>query len=533
MGNKLKEFFIKDKFLLFIISGILINIFCFCIASCDPLIVHAASDVSSRNFPYIVPQWVNANSCVSDYMFSLAEERYISDVRNYFRYQGDLSYLVYLVSGPSQYNIQQIFFITNPTVNLSVIDSFDYSNNVLSVNSNNVQIIAVNFDISTGRVVGDAINLGNNVNLLGNYSTTAVSTGNVTPYYPFKMVGVDEIFSSNDVLIFSNNVPVVVPDAGHAQNPMDNIPTFVPPLGMHPQSAPTVPSYTFPSIQTAPTFDPSSPVQSVWDYIKWGFTFLGTLLQGIIQNIIDWFTFIGELIVWLYEQLWNYITFFIDWLYRIFEYLFSPLYNFLKALFHEGDETVSIGDLLFDIYSRLDSFTGSYFPSISEFFDDVIEQIELVIAAIDNLRIAFTTDSNPSIIVQGFTSTYLGRLLNAIKTLGTGLVSIFTDITAPDVLSFTINFSDAPAPFNNIEILSFNFGWYNNIRDIVVPIIVTCIYVGFGFNLFFKIPGIISGMPGSPLVTFDTQPVPTIDPPYPGQKRIGNPGTAGKGFYMK
>lgn len=200
----------------------------------------------------------------------------------------------------------------------------------------------------------------------------SISNGGNTIYSP--LVLQSSSYNSNvswvsnfDVLDTSGNVllflvpPVTVPDTGHAEDPMDNIPSFVPPIGMHPSQAPTVPSYTFPSLSTKPTWDTDHPFDSLFNLIDWGFDFSYDLLTGILQNIIDWATFFGNLIVWIYEQIWNYITFFIGWLYRIFEYLFSPIYNFLKALFHDGDDVISLADLLYNLYVRFDSFASSIF----------------------------------------------------------------------------------------------------------------------------------------------------------------------------
>lgn len=313
----------------------------------------------------------------------------------------------------------------------------------------------------------------------------------------------DDFYNTvNTVLVFQE-APFVVPGVGHAQDPMNNIPTFVPPLGMHPQSPPSVPSYTFPSLATKPVWDSSHPFDSLFAIVLWGFDFSYDLLTGILQNIIDWATFLGNLIVWLYEQLWNYITFFIDWLYRIFEYLFSPIYNFLKSLFHDGDEVLSISDLVYDFIQRFEYFRSNIFQNswFTQFWNNFSSNLEDKLTRFGNLITVFA-----SIVALGkdpttheFSIPYLTRVL-FVPDLNSFIQVIIAhdefniiDLAQAVILSSHFIFEDlvnvVPSPtfhvptliYHGQEIGNFDidFSWYLDYKIYVDSIISGFLIIGW------------------------------------------------------
>ena len=254
---------------------------------------HCAS-ASNTEIPYIVPNWRNANSCIPDEAIQSAEIRYINDVRNYFGYSGELSYIAFvtdgLINGGTMY---QIYFITNPTIPDNYIDNYDYYNGYIHVNCNNIQLIACNVRVSDFVCVGDAINLGASVDLCGHSATTTLGGGNLTPRYPFYMVGTDNILSANDKVMFTNIAPMVIP-TGHATPPDEFDEPIYPTGATIPSHVPhlTINNYTWTTTPTPDFSTLESTAESIYHFLQW----LGTNLMGALTNIVNNIANIGEFI---------------------------------------------------------------------------------------------------------------------------------------------------------------------------------------------------------------------------------------------
>lgn len=527
MKDKIKEFFIKDKFYAVILAGIIINILCFCVFSCNPLVVHAASE--QTYYPIIQ----NANNSIPNNVLTWFQQNQYQSGCHFVIYgpyssgtiSGSPYYEYYFVRWNSSYDSSIRFVVQNDGHSVYVQKSGSVSgfNNGL-----------IRYQTSNNQIYVSTSNGGNII-----YSPLVLQSSSYNTNVSW-VSNFDVLDTSGNVLLFLV-APIEIPEGGDPSAP--DMSSLDLDSSLNTTTIPSAPTYSNNFNDPLPTYDSSAPFSSLFDIIIWGFNRVHSVFQSFREYLFSWLGYFISILTYLIQKIIDAIKYIVNWLYNQFLNWLTPylkIWSFISGLLFNEDEQKSVFDLILDFLGLVaqwlaqfwqNSFIVDYWDSLQVYIDDIKDEIDNVVTAIDNLRIAFTTDSNPSLIVQGFGSTYLGRLVNAFKTLGTGLVGIFTDITAPDVLSFTIDFSTAPAPFNDIGIFSFNFGWYNNIRDIVVPIIVTCVYVGFGYNLFFKAPGIISGLPGGPLVTFDTQPVPdvpTLEPPYPGQRRIGT-----RGFTLK
>ena len=70
--------------------------------------------------------------------------------------------------------------------------------------------------------------------------------------------------------------------------------------------------------------------------------------------------------------------------------------------------------------------------------------------------------------------------------------NFFDNISVPTTLSFHIPYTI----LTHSGYIDFNFGWYSNIKDSVLPWIIGFLYAGFGLAVFRSIPSIINGVSG-------------------------------------
>lgn len=344
-----------------------------------------AASSSNTEIPYIVPNWRNANSCIPDSAIEAAEVRYINDVRNYFGYSGDLSYLCYTTDGIVYNDRYQIFFITNPSITSNIVSDFDFTSGNITVYSNNIQVICVFVRMSDFFVTGDGINLGSQVNLCGSSATSSLNGGNLTPRYPFYMVGVDEIKSGNDNVIFTNIAPVVIP-TGHATPPDTIEEPFFPTGHARPSQVPqlTINNYTWttPPIPDFSTLEDTA--ESIYNYLSW----LGSNLIGAIGNVVTNIQNVGNFIA---QTLQYYLGLIID----AIKNSINTFYNNMVSLFEPIAEVINKVGVIAATIVALGSDENGVFsiPVLTQtlFLPDQ-EDVSEIIAANDSLHIASTID---------------------------------------------------------------------------------------------------------------------------------------------
>ena len=203
------------------------------------------------------------------------------------------------------------------------------------------------------------------------YSSTVSYLSNISIY---DSTNVD---SRHVVLIYGTYIQV--PTEGHSQGYMNNIPQFGYPIGMHPTSAPTVPTYTQPSLSNPPTIDTTdvkSVLESIFDLISWVLVAILSYLGSIIQTLIDWFTFISNLSIWIADFIKQCFVALMDFLYNNFTHLFAPLFNFLTGifnfLFNENDQ-MSVYDLIKSFKSTVSTWLSNYWSNsfLSDFWTNL------------------------------------------------------------------------------------------------------------------------------------------------------------------
>lgn len=142
-------------------------------------------------------------------------------------------------------------------------------------------------------------------------------------------------------------------------------------------------------------------------------------------------------------------------------------------------------------------YIGTLGESIGEFFNSVGEKIDAIKDSIDSFFAWVTEPPNNETIlsniqpylesnsmIQGFLSSK-----NAIQ----GVYSDITGVTAKtsSQMKWTIPFN-LPGLSNNFT-ATIDFGWYENIRSIVQPVLIMIISVSFILSLIRSIPGILHG----------------------------------------
>lgn len=480
MKDKFKEFFIKDKFYAVLLAGIIINILCFCVFSCNPLVVHAASDVVV-NYPLIIDFEKNPSECT------------LEGIQNAFTFMwGDLPehYVIFCSykgqgyrNGSHGWDYYDYYeYIISPT------PSFDYPG-VLNTSSsdyfiNNPVIYYFNYDTA----FSDFNSWNTASNQRRQFSYSQISQG-----YGYILYATDEqYFSTGNVLVWSYP-PTTIPEGGDPSAP--DMSSLDLDSSLNTTTIPSAPTYSNNFNDPLPTYDSSAPFSSLFDIIIWGFNRVHSVFQSFREYLFSWLGYFINILTYLIQKIIDAIKYIVNWLYNQFLNWLTPylkIWSFISGLLFNEDDQKSVFDLILDFLGLVaqwlaqfwqNSFIVEYWNNLNDLFDDVLTKIDNVVTAIDNLRILFTADPDYSLIITQFYSTYIGQIYQAIMRLLAAIFDGFKSVQAPATLSFTVNFASAPAPFNEVGYLTFDFNWYEGIRDVIVPIVTTCIYFGFGLHI--------------------------------------------------
>lgn len=142
-------------------------------------------------------------------------------------------------------------------------------------------------------------------------------------------------------------------------------------------------------------------------------------------------------------------------------------------------------------------YIGTLGESIGEFFNSVGEKIDAIKDSIDSFFAWVTEPPNNETILSNI-QPYLesNSMIQGFISSKNAIQGVYSDITGVNAKSssqmkWTIPFN-LPGLSNNFT-ATIDFGWYENIRNIVQPILIMIISVGFILSLIRSIPGILHG----------------------------------------
>lgn len=158
-----------------------------------------------------------------------------------------------------------------------------------------------------------------------------------------------------------------------------------------------------------------------------------------------------------------------------FDNLIDNIGGFFKYI---GDTIQYYGNAIID---TLNNGIQTFYNNMKSLIEPIVEKFNYITEPLDLDRVESFLQSS---------TTY--SLVSVGSSLKNTFSNYFDSITAPSTLSFHI-------PYNILTksgYIDFNFGWYADIRDDVLPWIVGFLYMGFGLALFRSFPSIIHGVSG-------------------------------------
>ena len=158
---------------------------------------------------------------------------------------------------------------------------------------------------------------------------------------------------------------------------------------------------------------------------------------------------------------------------------FHCLENNLKnSLDFLGDSIKALGE----------SINKNLQNQMSNLYDNFVSLLEPISDSLNYIREPLDVNELESNLVNS--DVY--ELVTVGSSSYTTFINFFNNITVPSTLSFHIPYTI----LTQSGYIDFDFGWYANIRDSVIPWIVGFLYAGFGLAVFRSIPSIINGVSG-------------------------------------
>lgn len=169
----------------------------------------------------------------------------------------------------------------------------------------------------------------------------------------------------------------------------------------------------------------------------------------------------------------------LEWLSDNLKGEIANLLNNLKSLAEYIGKTIQYyGNA---IISTLNNFIQNFYDNMSSLVQPIYEKLVYFTEPLDLQEVENALSSS---------STY--SLVTSASSLKNTYQNFFDSITVPSTLSFSIPYTI----LTQTGYIDFNFGWYADIRDSVLPWIVGFLYMGFGLALFRSFPSIIHGVSG-------------------------------------
>lgn len=142
-------------------------------------------------------------------------------------------------------------------------------------------------------------------------------------------------------------------------------------------------------------------------------------------------------------------------------------------------------------------YIGTLGENIGEFFNSVGEKIDAIKDSIDSFFAWVTEAPNNETILSNI-QPYLesNTMIQGFISSKNAIQSVYSDISGVNAktssqMKWSIPFN-LPGLSNNFT-ATIDFGWYENIRSIVQPILIMIISVSFILSLIRSIPGILHG----------------------------------------
>ena len=428
------SWFDKNKLFekLIFFSWVLILFFCLFFLS----FTSHAETVSNGDLPYNVFSNRGLNTCIPDEALEIAITKIEQTFRETYNQTDDISYICFTNDGIMSGVLYDIMVIPNPVIYTSVSDSFNYRTNSVIVQASGFQVfrVEVKTDLS---VAWRTLNAGLDATLLGSSATSELNGGTFTPRYPFYMYGVDELVSPSGVVVFTNEDPIVPIVTGHA-TPPDIIDEPIFPTGhARPTQVPqlTINNYTWTTPPTPDFTTLEDSAESIYNYLFW----LGSNLIGAIGNIVSNIQNVG---IFLAQTLQYYLGLIID-----------AIKN-----------------------------------SINTFYNNMVSLFEPIASAISYITEPLVLEEVESSLQNSDTYEFITVATSSFTTFK----NFFDNINVPSTLSFHIPYTI----LSQSGYIDFDFGWYANIRNSVIPWIIGFLYAGFGLAVFRTIPSIIHGVSG-------------------------------------
>lgn len=482
MIKKIKEFVSNSFTARMIIAGIFINVFCLCLAMCSPQVVHAASEQT------YFPMEQNGNSRWTSGLISQLETQ-VNASQNYYIAK------LWWNQNAARSQVSVIYWAKDSDL------TFDGR-----IASNGYEWSIYKHGSGTYYYSG-WWHSWQDPTINGRYNNTNSGMENVA--------GISSVYDGRNSYI--SNINVMNAQAPRSAILWFEIPTYIPDgaeptapdlsgldldSSLNTTQVPTAPTYSNNFNDPIPTWDSTAPFESLFDIVMWGFNRAYSMFNAFREYFFSWLGYFVNILTYLIQKIIDAIKYIVTWFYNQFLNWLNPYLNiirFISGLLFNEDEQKSVWDLMFEFFgavaqwlaqfwqnSFIVNFWTNYVSNLEDIVEDILDKIDDVITSIDYIRLLFTRDPDYSLILTQFYTTYIGRCYQAIMRLLGAIHDGIVSIQAPATLSFTVNFSSAPAPFNQVGLLTFDFGWYENIRNVIVPIVTTCVYFSFGLHLIWS-----------------------------------------------
>lgn len=462
--EQIKNNFIKD-IIIIVIAGIIINAFCFFAGTIHS---QAASDQGGR-LPYNVYVGnASDNTFYTDQVSSIIHNNssvasFLSDANSY-------------IIVPWSKNPSNMYFriIKNPVFDDTIdINTFNYESTSLVVASNSSLYFQMYFYTNGNAPVIAGItqtNTPGNYLILGNNAASSfINDTTIRLYYPVELS--DNIMKNNDnesILIY-----------GIVYNPTDT--EFIDSPLIDNVINPTEP--TLPTIE-APNIDTS---QSLIDNIKALFQWLGNLFKTLFNWILTG-------IVNLFTNLLSNIKAFINAVITAINNGFSNIFNNFKSLFSVFFQAV-LNFIDFLKQSQEDFYTfcknrltdiNTVLNGLSQGFAKIAGFYDYPLYFIDKYGFFYDQDRVNTIINN---SDFISAL-TAFRTQASTLSNNFSNVSEPDHLSFTLDFTNA---YYNFGVCEFSFDWILPFRNPIRLFVVGVTVLSMLTNFMEDFPAMFSG----------------------------------------
>lgn len=433
----------KYPFIIVVIFGIIINFFCFLLFGFSSKASNVSNPISDP-LPYYVNYY-------KDSYFQLNEtwENWLNNYINNYSPNFDIYWLSEPYYWNSNYSAVNLYCCDFESLNVELKSSdlnynvdyglFDFSENYV-VLSGNIKVNTFTYrtnNINNLSVYGTSYT--SSVSLLGSHSINNIG---FTPCYPFYLKD-GSILYFNNKIVFVNGEPALDVIVGHATAPINNSDLIIKDndIPIHKPNFPTINNYSWTNYNNPPidTFSVETLLQSLWSSLVYNFTYLFSNLSGLFNTLTN--------------NLENFVNYIVD------------------SLFYVSNNIVSaIQDFATDFYNNMVSLFEPILDTLSYF----VEPLD-----VDQVETALESTSFYSLVSVG--STFKDTFSN-----------YFDSITVPSSLSFHIPYTI----LTKQGYIDFDFGWYNGVKNSVLPWIVGFLYAGFGLALFRSIPSLIHGVSG-------------------------------------